>query len=103
MISFHEALELLLKNVTVLPVEPCRLENASGRTLCEDITADRDFPAFDWVMMDGHTLRIQDWEMENRNSRVTKNAPAKKPQAVLSQEIGSCVEVINHFKAVSFY
>ncbi|NJM38244.1 MAG: hypothetical protein HC845_10515 [Akkermansiaceae bacterium] len=76
MISFHEALELLLKNVPLLPIERCRLEIASGRVLRSTIIADREFPAFDRVMMDGYALRLNDWEMGNRDFRVTGSAPA---------------------------
>ncbi len=94
MISFQEALELLLENVALLPLERCRLENAAGRTLRENVTADREFPAFDRVMMDGYALRMRDWEMGNREFRVTGSAPAGRQQAVLSAEIGSCVEVM---------
>jgi molybdopterin molybdotransferase len=94
MVSFHEALELLLKNVPLLPIERCRLEHACGRTLRSVITADRDFPAFDRVMMDGYALRIQDWQGGSRNFRVTDSAPAGKPQAKLSEEMATCVEVM---------
>ncbi len=94
MVSFHEALELLLKNTPLLAAERCRLEDAAGRVLRENIRADRDFPAFDRVMMDGHALRFQDWEAGHRSFRVTGSGPAGAPMASLSDDAATCVEIM---------
>ena len=94
MISFHEALDLLLKNSPLLAVEDCRLEAAAGRVLRENVTADRAFPAFDRVMMDGYALRSADWQAGRRSFVVTACAPAGRPAPALAGEIGSCVEVM---------
>ncbi len=94
MLSFHEALELLLKHVPLLPVERCRIEEAAGRVLRGNVTADRAFPAYDRVMMDGYALRFSDWEMGCRSFQITGSAPAGKPQAILDEQVGTCVEVM---------
>jgi len=94
MLSYREALELLLANVPALEPERCRLEEAGGRILRETVAADRDFPAFDRVMMDGHALRHADWEAGVRVFRVTGSAPAGKPMISLDAEAGTCVEVM---------
>jgi molybdopterin molybdotransferase len=94
MVSFVEALELLLKWVPLTGTERCRLENASGRVLREALKADRDFPAFDRVMMDGHALRIADWESGTRSFRLTGSAPAGRAVVALDDAVGSCVEVM---------
>jgi molybdopterin molybdotransferase len=94
MVSFPEALELLLAHTPRLAVERCRLENASGRVLRENVTADRPFPAIDRVMMDGHALRFADWQAGHRSFRVTGSAPAGRPAPALTAEAGTCVEVM---------
>ncbi len=94
MISFHEALELLLENTPLMAAEHCRLEEAAGRILRENVAADRAFPAFDRVMMDGYALRFADWQAGQRSFRVTGSAPAGRAAVALSGEIGTCVEVM---------
>lgn len=94
MISFSEALDLLLRNSPLMPVESCRLENAAGRVLRASVMADRAFPAFDRVMMDGYALRFSDWLAGQRSFRVTGSAPAGRAVAALSKEIGTCLEVM---------
>ena len=94
MISFHEALELLLKCPPSMATERCRLEDASGRVLRENVAADRGVPAYDRVMMDGYALRIADWQAGHRSFRVTDSAPAGRAAVALSAEIGTCVEVM---------
>lgn len=94
MVSFPEALELLLKNSPLLPVESCHLNHAAGRVLRGNIVADRAFPAFDRVMMDGYALRFSDWQAGHRTFRVTGSAPAGKAVTALPGEIGTCLEVM---------
>jgi len=94
MVSFSEALELLLDHAPLMAVERCRVEDAGGRVLRENIAADRQFPAFERVMMDGYALRLTDWQAGHRTFRVTGSAPAGRPATALSAEMGSCVEVM---------
>lgn len=94
MVSFHEALELLLKNAPLMPAESCHIEEAAGRVLRGEILADREFPPFDRVMMDGYALRFADWQSGHRAYRVTGSAPAGQAMATLSGDAGSCIEVM---------
>lgn len=94
MLSFHEALELLLKCPPLMAAERCRLADATGRVLRENVAADRAVPAFDRVMMDGYALRFADWQAGHRSFRVSGSAPAGHAAVSLSAEIGSCVEVM---------
>lgn len=94
MVSFEEALRLLLEKVPRLDVESCRLEEAGGRVLREKVVADRDFPAFDRVMMDGFGVRIADWQTGIREFRIMGSAPAGCPEAVLAGGPGACLEVM---------
>lgn len=94
MVSFQQALSLLLENSQLVTTEPCRIEQASGRVLRENIVADRPFPAFDRVMMDGFALRAADWRFGCRKFRVTGSAPAGASAMTLTQERGGCLEVM---------
>ena len=60
MISFEEALAIVLAEVTPLPAEDMALEEALGRVLAEDVASDRDLPPFDRAAMDGYALRAAD-------------------------------------------
>ena len=95
MLSFREALDLLLRHTPLLAAQSCRIEQAAGRVLREEIRADRNFPPFDRVMMDGYALRMADWQTGHRTFRVTGCAPAGQPTVDLSDEAGACVEVMN--------
>lgn len=94
MVSFPEALELLLKQVPRPPAVRCRLEDAAGRILREPVVADRDFPAFDRVMMDGFALRFADWQDGHRKFQIAGTAPAGAPETTLDPSPGTCVEVM---------
>ena len=93
MISFPQALALLLEHTPRLGPESCRIELAAGRVLRREIRADREFPAFDRVMMDGFALRAADL-LTNRTFRIIGSAPAGRAAVVLSEDHGSCVEVM---------
>ena len=53
MITTEQATQLILNHTLALPNEHIPLAEAYGRTLREPIQADRDFPPFDRVTMDG--------------------------------------------------
>lgn len=94
MVSFDQALEYLLKNVPLSAVVACRIEQAAGRVLRENVRADSDFPAFDRVMMDGYGLRWRDWQAGHRTFRVTGSARAGQPMASLAGEAATCLEIM---------
>lgn len=93
MIPFRDALELLLKNTPRMEAEACCLENAHGRVLLQEVRADRDFPPYDRVMMDGFASRAVDLAAD-RNFRVSGSAPAGCPAVKLPDAPGACVEVM---------
>jgi molybdopterin molybdotransferase len=93
MIPYREALDLLLENAPRLAAESCLLENATGRVLRQDIRADRAFPPFDRVMMDGYALRLAELIAE-RKFQITGIAPAGSPQAFLTDDASSCLEIM---------
>ena len=93
MITFREALDLVLTHAPRMEAEMCPLEEACRRVLRQEVRADRAFPSFDRVMMDGYALRSLDL-YSARKFRVTGSAPAGKPQVRMAEEKDSCIEVM---------
>jgi molybdopterin molybdotransferase len=60
MITVDQALEIVLRNVTPLSIEPVDLSHAFNRILAEEIVADMDLPPFDRARMDGYAVRAAD-------------------------------------------
>ena len=83
----------LLESILVSPeTVSIPLDEASGKTLAEPITADRDGPPYDRVMMDGYALRAKDskyGDFELDGTSVAGSALAK-----LGDEPGVAVEVM---------
>jgi len=69
MISVKEAQELVLQRASLFLVETIDIEQAYGRTLAEDMVADRDYPPFNRAAMDGYAFRskeaseVTEWEI----------------------------------------
>jgi molybdopterin molybdotransferase len=93
MIPFRDALKLLLEHVALMDTERIRIEDAAGRVLRHEIRADRDFPSFDRVMMDGYAMRAADFQT-GRRFHLTGCAPAGQPAVILADLPGACVEVM---------
>jgi molybdopterin molybdotransferase len=93
MITFSEALDLLTANAPVMPSERCRIEQAAGRVLREAIHADRDFPPFDRVMMDGYAMRSEELS-KCRDFRIAGSAAAGRTTHVMPEQGGCCLEVM---------
>jgi molybdopterin molybdotransferase len=58
MISVKEALKIVTENAFIPNISEVSLLESAGKVLAEDITADRDFPPFDRVAMDGIAIKI---------------------------------------------
>lgn len=93
MISVFEAERLIMETVRLLPVEVVDIGQAVGRVLREELKADRDFPPFDRVAMDGIAIRFQDFQNGKRNFRITGLQAAGSPQ-MKSMGHGTCLEVM---------
>ena len=68
----------------------CGLEDAAGKILRQDITADHDFPPFDRVMMDGLAVRSNGC----RRFLVQGVAAAGNPQIALPPAESAAIEVM---------
>ena len=93
MVSVAEASRLIQQQFYHPGMERIRIEDAEGRTLAETIKADRDFPPFDRVAMDGIAVSFQAVEEGWEGFRVEGLQPAGKPRLTLKND-KNCIEVM---------
>ncbi len=93
MISVAEAIQIVIEAALPLPDEAVPLHLAAGRVLRENLTADRDFPPFDRVSMDGIAINFEAFERGNRSFFIENTQAAGAPQLALAQ-IENCLEVM---------
>jgi molybdopterin molybdotransferase len=92
MLTPAEAEALILEHIRPLPAEDCPLAQAHGRILRAPIVAERDFPPFDRVTMDGYALRSAAVQAGHRRFRVQGlQAAGMVPLTVDADD--SCVEI----------
>ena len=90
MISTKEALQIVQDNAFVPNIFDVPLLESLGRILAEDVVADRDFPPFDRVAMDGIGINFSDI---NTKISIINTQYAGEPQKTLS-ESNACMEVM---------
>ena len=93
MISVSEALRILGDHPLPRKRLHLPLELAVGKILLEDISADRDFPPYDRVTMDGIAIRFEDFKNGQRSFPIEATIAAGQPTY---EVIGSnsCVEIM---------
>ena len=93
MITVEEAEQLINQHTLTLDTEVVPLTMASGRILAESLEADRDFPPFDRVTMDGIAVRFGD---QNQNATSFKiigvQAAGSAPQTL--EKSSQAIEVM---------
>lgn len=92
-ILVHEAFEKVLAHPRHWGAESVPLDRATGRILAEDLLADRDFPPFTRVSMDGIAIAYRDWQAGVRDFRIAGIQAAGVPPLTL-QEPGDCLEIM---------
>ncbi|NAS13221.1 molybdopterin molybdotransferase MoeA [Poritiphilus flavus] len=92
-ITYQRALELLESQIEDFPTESKALKDCVGAYLAEDLHADRDFPPFDRVTMDGIAISFSSFESGRRQFKIEAISPAGSPQLVL-QNPDNCIEVM---------
>lgn len=93
MITVEEVSGIINKNLYNPKIEEVGLSEVLGRVLAEDIYADRDFPPFNRVMMDGIAIQYKSWESGARSFKKEGIQLAGEPQKTLKNS-GSCLEVM---------
>ena len=85
-ISYPAALDIVLAQPFPQCTVSVPIEYAIGRTLAIDIYADRDFPPFDRVAMDGIAIQYDRFNAGQRNFVIQSIAPAGKPLTTLTNQ-----------------
>ena len=93
MVSVTEAADIIFSNLYNPSVEGVRLQHSANRVLAEIIKADRDFPGFDRVSMDGIAIQYQSWKAGKKEFPVEFVQAAGSPQSRLASPL-NCVEVM---------
>ena len=93
MISVDEATDRILQHMITLPAEVVALQHSVGRVLAEDLVADRDFPPFDRITMDGIAIDYSNYQRGSRNFKIQETAAAGSPQSRLRDNT-DCIEVM---------
>ena len=93
MISVQEATKIVLENRLDTPTVEVPLNQAIGRTLRESFIADRDFPPYNRVTMDGIAIQHEAFRNGKRSFKIEGVAAAGSPQQGLSSP-DCCMEVM---------
>jgi molybdopterin molybdotransferase len=93
MISVAQALQTVLNSFQDFGVEEIPFIKSVGRILKEEIVADRDFPPFNRVSMDGIAIDFQQFRNGQRVFKVEGIQAAGSEQISL-QDAESCIEVM---------
>lgn len=93
MITVEQAEQLILENTTKISVEKVAISDALGRILAEDLCADRDFPPFNRVTMDGIAIRHEQLSNKQTSFLIEATAAAGNPEKTL-QNPENCIEVM---------
>jgi len=82
MLSYKEALNVILETAPVTDGERVNFQEALGRVLYEDISSDIDLPPFSKSAMDGYACRREDLE---KDLKVVELIPAGKAPSMIVQ------------------
>ncbi len=93
MITVEQAENIILSQTIDWGVETIDLSSVIERVLAEDILADRPFPPFDRVCMDGIAIDYNSYIAGIRAFKVETISPAGKPQKILKEK-NNCIEVM---------
>ncbi len=93
MITVEQAEEILAGNLYDCSVEEVPIEGAFGRILAQPLLADRDFPPFNRVMMDGIAISYESYAKgQNRFKIASTIAAGTAPYTLKDQQ--HCVEIM---------
>lgn len=93
MIDIQQATQIVLDSYRDFGTEKVELANSTGRVLQEDLTADRDFPPFTRVTMDGISIQYQAFAEGVRTFPIEGLQAAGMEQKTL-QNACNCLEVM---------
>lgn len=93
MIRVEEAEKIILEHLRDYGTEVISFDNCLGRVLAEDIKADRDFPPFNRVTMDGIAIRFEAFKKGNRVFKIKATQSAgEQPLEINNND--ECIEIM---------
>jgi molybdopterin molybdotransferase len=93
MVTLQQAYHIITTNLLPVQKQTVSMLDALGQVLAEDLYADRDFPPFNRVTMDGIAIAYPTFEKGQRAFPIAAMAPAGTPQVQL-HDSNHCVEVM---------
>jgi molybdopterin molybdotransferase len=93
MVSVEEALHLVLENAISTKIESVDFQASLGRILAEDLVADRDFPPFDRVTMDGVAIDFSAFADGLKTFKMQEMQAAGDEQKTL-ESTQNCIEIM---------
>jgi molybdopterin molybdotransferase len=93
MIAVQDALQIILNSTQDFGVEEIPFIQSVGRILKEDIVADRDFPPFNRVSMDGIAIDYSAFQKKQRSFNIEGIQAAGSEQISLENPV-NCIEVM---------
>lgn len=88
-----EATRIILENTIDYGIEYVPFDSANRRVLAEPLLADRDFPPFDRITMDGIAIRWQSYVDGQRTFRIESTQTAGEIKHTLTDP-NACIEVM---------
>ncbi len=93
MVTVDEAFQIILSHLIDRGVSEISIEDSPGRILAEPVTADRDFPPFNRVAMDGIAILHASFDEGIREFPIDGVQAAGEPPTTLSNA-RNCIEVM---------
>ena len=93
MVTVLEVDEKIAGSLLDLGNEEIAIEEAVGRTLKQQVVADRDFPPFDRAMMDGIAIQFDQWENGQRTFVIVGLCAAGTPKGAMGAA-DVCLEIM---------
>jgi molybdopterin molybdotransferase len=93
MITVQEAIKIILQNTYLPSIASVSIHDAVGKVLAEPIKADRDFPPFDRVAMDGVAILHLQFANGKREFLIQSIQAAGQPATTLTSD-SHCIEVM---------
>ena len=93
MITSEKALEIILSQTQDFGIKEVSFLESLGRVLKEDIVADRDFPPFDRVSMDGIAINFEVFD-NGQNEFSIENIQAAGAEQLTLNNSQNCLEVM---------
>jgi molybdopterin molybdotransferase len=93
MISVEKATNIIIENSQDFGTEEISIHESPGRILAQEIIADRPFPPFNRVCMDGIAIAYQSYKLGHRTFQVESVGAAGDPIVTLQDPL-KCIEIM---------